>query len=183
MEKLRANTNSRLKNYCSQKNIRLIIHDNIKENHLGAKKLHLNRKGNNVFTKNLLVFIKGGWFFFLMNEICFLKRTARIMILLFHNQMLKRFLRIFVSVIWTNCLKTSFRACNFIVKRITRSLNECNWTRAQNHLVRKRTLDKFGQMVGCLFTKWFWVRVQVQSRKLEISRLLWTRSFLTFRQL
>ena len=60
MEKLRANTNSRLKNYSSQKNIRLIIHDYIKENHLGAKKLHLNRKGNSVFTKNLLVFIKGG---------------------------------------------------------------------------------------------------------------------------
>ena len=60
MEKLRANTNSRLKNYSSQKNIRLIIHDNIKENHLGAKKLHLNRKGSSVFTKNLLVFIKGG---------------------------------------------------------------------------------------------------------------------------
>ena len=44
-------TKSRLKNYCSQKNLRLIIHDSIKENHLGVKKLHLNRKGNSVFAK------------------------------------------------------------------------------------------------------------------------------------
>ena len=46
MEKLRADTNSRLKNYGSQKNSSLINHDNIKENNLGVKKLHLNRKGN-----------------------------------------------------------------------------------------------------------------------------------------
>ena len=59
LEKLRADTNSRLKNYCSQKNLRLINHDNIKENHLGVKKLHLNRKGNSVFAKNLLNFIEG----------------------------------------------------------------------------------------------------------------------------
>ena len=32
-------------------------------------------------------------------------------------------------------------------------------------------------------TKWFWVRVQLQSIKLQVSRLLWARSFLTFRQL
>ena len=59
LEKLRADTNSRLKNYCSQKNLRLINHDNIKENHLGVKKLHLNRKGNSVFAKNLFNFIEG----------------------------------------------------------------------------------------------------------------------------
>ena len=36
-----------------------INHDNVKENHLGVKKLHLNRKGNSVFAKNLLNFIEG----------------------------------------------------------------------------------------------------------------------------
>ena len=63
MEKLRADTNSRLKNYCSQKIFRLINHDSIKENHLGVKKLHLNRKGNSVFAKNLLNFIEANRIF------------------------------------------------------------------------------------------------------------------------
>ena len=56
LEKLSTNTNSRLKNYCSQKNLRLIIHDNIKKNYLGVKKSHLNRKGNSVFAKISLIF-------------------------------------------------------------------------------------------------------------------------------
>ena len=34
-----------------------------------------------------------------------------------------------------------------------------------------------------LWTKWLWVRVQLQSLKLQIPRLLWARSSLTFRQL
>ena len=59
LEKARADTNSRLKNFCRQKNINLIPNDNIKEEHLGVKKLHLNRKGNSVFAKNLLNFIEG----------------------------------------------------------------------------------------------------------------------------
>ena len=59
LEKARADTNSRLKNFCRQKNINLIPNDNIKEEHLGVKKLHLNRKGNSVFAKNLLNFTEG----------------------------------------------------------------------------------------------------------------------------
>ena len=59
LEKVQADTNSRLKNFCRQKNIYLIPNDNIKEEHLGVKKLHLNRKGNSVFAKNLLNFIEG----------------------------------------------------------------------------------------------------------------------------
>ena len=43
-----------------------------------------------------------------------------------------------------------------------RCLSDCNWTRTQGHLFRKRT-------------KWFWVRVQLQSLKLQISRLLRAR--------
>ena len=34
-----------------------------------------------------------------------------------------------------------------------------------------------------LRAKWFWVRIQLVSHKLKISRLFWARSFLTFRQL
>ena len=59
LEKTRAGTNSRLKEICWQKNLNLISNDNIKEEHLGIKKLHLNRKGNNIFAKNLLNFIEG----------------------------------------------------------------------------------------------------------------------------
>ena len=59
IEKMRADTNYRLKNFCKQKNIKLILNDNLKEEHLGIKKLHLNRKGNTVFARNLLNFIEG----------------------------------------------------------------------------------------------------------------------------
>ena len=59
IEKMRADTNSRLRNCCKQKNIKLILNDNLKEDHLGIKKLHWNRKGNTVFAKNLLNFIEG----------------------------------------------------------------------------------------------------------------------------
>ena len=57
--KSRADTNSRLKNFCRQKKINLISNDNIKEEHLGIKKLHLNTKGTGIFAKNLLNFIEG----------------------------------------------------------------------------------------------------------------------------
>ena len=50
--------NNVVKNYCSQKKPSLVDHDNIKESHLGIKKLHLNRKGNSLFAKSLLSFIE-----------------------------------------------------------------------------------------------------------------------------
>ena len=56
---MRADTNSRLKNFCNQKNKHLILNDNIKQEQLGIKKLYLNRKGNNIFAKNLLHIIGG----------------------------------------------------------------------------------------------------------------------------
>ena len=59
LEKMRADINFRLKNFSNQKNINLILNDTIKEEHLGIEKLHLNRKGNSVFAKNLLNFIVG----------------------------------------------------------------------------------------------------------------------------
>ena len=59
LEKMRADTNSRLKNFCNQKNINLMLNDKIKEEHLGIKEPHLNRKGNSVFAKYLLNFTEG----------------------------------------------------------------------------------------------------------------------------
>ena len=53
------------------------------------------------------------------------------------------------------------------------SWSDCSWTWTQNHLVRKRTLNHLTKLVQwlslakwlivCLRTKWFWVRVQLQS--------------------
>ena len=63
IEKTSTDTNSRLRNFWKQKNIKLLSNDNIKKEHLRTKKLHLNRKGKNIFTKNLLQFIKGDWDF------------------------------------------------------------------------------------------------------------------------
>ena len=50
-------TNKRLKNYCRQKDIDYIDNSNITEDSLGIKKLHLNRKGNSFFAKNLLKYL------------------------------------------------------------------------------------------------------------------------------
>ena len=61
LEKTRTNASSRLKNLCQQRNITLISNDNIKAERLGIKNLHLNRKGNSIFAKNLLNFIEGNW--------------------------------------------------------------------------------------------------------------------------
>ena len=38
--------NPRLRNFCIQKNIDYIDNTNIKEDHQGNKKLHLNKRGN-----------------------------------------------------------------------------------------------------------------------------------------
>ena len=47
-----------------------------------------------------------------------------------------------------------------------RELLDCNWTRTQNHLVRKRALNHLAKSLSvCLQTKWFWVRVQLQLLK------------------
>ena len=108
-----------------------------------------------------------------------------------------RFLKLFCTrhlVLWANAIKRN---------------SDCKWTRTQNHLVRKRTLNhslnnhiqsnvpyryvlraQLNHLASLakwlsvrLWTKWFWVQVQLQSLKLQISCLLWARSSLTFRQL
>ena len=57
IEKSIADTNARLKNFCMQKGIEFINNNNIKENFLGKKKLHLGQRDNSVFAKNLLKYI------------------------------------------------------------------------------------------------------------------------------
>ena len=57
-DKQRIDTNARLKNVCNQKTISLRDNGNIKDEHLGVRKLHLNRRGNSLFAKNLLGFIE-----------------------------------------------------------------------------------------------------------------------------
>ena len=42
-------------------------------------------------------------------------------------------------------------------------LSDCNWTQTQNHLVRKQTFNHLAKLSVRLRTKWFWVRVQLQS--------------------
>ena len=53
--------NSRLKNLCAQKNIDFIDNANIKEEHLGNKKLHLNKRGNTVLANNLLKYLRSAF--------------------------------------------------------------------------------------------------------------------------
>ena len=53
--------NNRLKNYCSQTNIEYIESHNIKEEHLGKKKLHLNKRGNTIFANNLLKLLQSNF--------------------------------------------------------------------------------------------------------------------------
>ena len=53
--------NNRLKNYCSQTNIECIENNNVKEEHLGKKKFHLNKRGNNIFANNLLKFLRSNF--------------------------------------------------------------------------------------------------------------------------
>ena len=42
------------------------------------------------------------------------------------------------------------------------SFSDCNWTRTQNHFLRKRTLNHLAKWLSVrLWTKWFWVRVKL----------------------
>ena len=70
-----------------------------------------------------------------------------------------------------SCLKYAFQSestlysCRNVKELLARSrrqiwsLSDCNWTRTQNHLVCKQTLNHLNVH---LRTKWFWVRVQLQ---------------------
>ena len=53
-QKSLTDTNARLKNFVKQKGISFIDYSSIKDFDLGKSKLHLNKKGNSAFAKNLL---------------------------------------------------------------------------------------------------------------------------------
>ena len=53
--------NSRLKDFWAQKNIYFIDSMNMKEEHLGNKKLHLNKRENTVLANNLLKYLKSAF--------------------------------------------------------------------------------------------------------------------------
>lgn len=76
---------------------------NSKENHLGNENLFLNRKSNRVIPKNLLIstclILLRVIEISIMTKIYFMKIIVCLMMLLFDTHMLKRLLRIFVSVI------------------------------------------------------------------------------------
>ena len=57
MDKEVLDTDLRLRNFCIQKNIDYIDNANIKEDHQGIKKLHLNKRGNWVLVQNLLRYL------------------------------------------------------------------------------------------------------------------------------
>ena len=50
-----------MKNYFSQTNVEYIENNNTKEEHLGKKKLHLNRRGNTILANNLLKFLRSNF--------------------------------------------------------------------------------------------------------------------------
>ena len=58
IEKRRIDVNTRLKNFCKQKNLSFIDNSNLKDEHLGLKKLHLNRIGNSIFAKRFLSYLE-----------------------------------------------------------------------------------------------------------------------------
>ena len=51
-------TNARLKYYCSQKTLDYIENTNMKEKHLGIKKLYLNKRGNSLLATNFLRYMQ-----------------------------------------------------------------------------------------------------------------------------
>ena len=52
MDKEVLDTNARLRNFCNEKNIDCNDNTNIKEDHLGIKKHHLNKSSKLVFAQN-----------------------------------------------------------------------------------------------------------------------------------
>ena len=75
IDKKVAEVNSHLKNYCNQKNIDYIDNSNIKEDHLGVKKLHLNKKGNSVLAKNFLKYLRSSFSYVSTNSSCSLENV------------------------------------------------------------------------------------------------------------
>ena len=61
LDKKVQDVNNRLRNYCSKLNIEHIENNNIKEEHLGKKILHSNKRRNTVLVNNLLKFLRSNF--------------------------------------------------------------------------------------------------------------------------
>ena len=95
----------------------------------------------------------------------------------------------FSSLIWLFILPVEFLISLVLLVIIYFLLSDCKGTQTHNHLDRKRTLKHLAKLASLakslsvrLRTKWLWVRVLLQSLKLQILRLFRARSSLTFRQ-
>ena len=60
LDKKAVEVNSRLKNLSAQK-IDFMDNTNINEEHVGNKKLHLNKRGNTVLANNLLKYLRSAF--------------------------------------------------------------------------------------------------------------------------
>ena len=68
-------------------------------------------------------------------------------------------------------------------------LSVSNAIRTYNHIVYKRTLNHLAKLANLakwlsvhLRAKWLWIRIALPSLKIQLWRLLWTRSSSTFKQ-
>ena len=77
--------------------------------------------------------------------------------------------------------------CRFTLKRICDMIRTCSLMHQTVHISNHNTAQSFGQSAKWLSvplqTMWLWVRVQLQSVKLQILRLFRAKSSLKFRQL
>ena len=53
--------NSRLKNYCQQKDLDFTDNSNILEEHLGNSKLNLNKRGNSALANNFIKYLRSSF--------------------------------------------------------------------------------------------------------------------------
>ena len=125
LEKTRANANSWVKKFCRQTKINLISNDNIKEEDLGIKKLHLNRKGNSIFAKNLLNFIEGNWDISLLGDSYHETENASNKIIsnakrTFSDIRISNISRLFFRHLNSNSLRTKF---DFLFEQIKGSID------------------------------------------------------------
>ena len=61
IDKKASQINSYSKNYSNQKNIDFIDNGNLKEERLGQKKLHLNKKGNSILANNFVKYLRSNF--------------------------------------------------------------------------------------------------------------------------
>ena len=141
----------------------------MKSSCLSTDKLHLKKTGSNIIAKNIISILKKVWYStkhveqvngasFIDTSTTSPKYEEDINVTLKHLRH-SRLNNVFFSYLNISSIRNN---CGDLDKVVDGNLSDCNWTRTH---------------------KWFWVRVQLQSLKLQISRLLRARSSLTFRQL